>query len=101
MNRGRLGLRGPRTSVGTAVVSGEDIADLSAEVSADLSAHINADLSAHVIADLSAEAARLDFCGVNDGKGCVSTCFAGRCLLRRSTKAFPSLHFRSSAECAV
>lgn len=61
MNRGRLGLRGPRTSVGTAVVSGEVIADLSLHISADLSADPSNDLST----DLSAEAVRLDFCGVN------------------------------------
>jgi hypothetical protein len=47
------------------MVSAKVIADLSVRITADLSAHISADLSA----DLSAEAVRLDFCGVDDGKG--------------------------------
>ena len=101
MNRGRLGLRGPRTSVGSAVVSGEVIADLSADPTTDLSAHISANLStdlntdpsanlsadlsadpstnlsAHISADLSAEAVRLDFCGVNDVMGSCIHMFRG------------------------
>ena len=80
-----MGLRGPRTSVGTAVVSGEVIANLSADPSTDLSAHISANLSTdlntdpspNLSADLSAEAVRLDFCGVNDGKGFCIHMFRG------------------------
>jgi len=61
----------------SAEVSPEDIADLSAEVSADLSADPSTDLSAHISANLSAEAVRLDFCGVNDGKGFCIHMFRG------------------------
>lgn len=55
------------------MVSAKVIADLSVRITADLSAHISADLSA----DLSAEAVRLDFCGVNDGKGFCIHMFRG------------------------
>lgn len=61
----------------SAEVRPEDIADLSAEVSADLSADLSTDLSAHISANLSAEAVRLDFCGIDDGKGSCIHMFRG------------------------
>lgn len=55
------------------MVSAKVIVYLSVRITADLSAHISADLSA----DLSAEAVRLDFCGVDDGKGSCIHMFRG------------------------
>jgi len=72
------------------MVSAKVIADLSVRITADLSAHISADLSAdlgaYVIADPSAETVRLDFCGVKQVGGPLSTCFAGRGFRRRSAR---------------